>query len=28
VAPTLDDRREILMTLMRLRAAGPDGGVA
>jgi Lon protease-like protein len=27
-APTLEDRRETLMTLMRMRAAGPEGGAA
>jgi Lon protease-like protein len=27
-APTIDDRRETLLTLMRMRAVGPDGGVA
>jgi Lon protease-like protein len=27
-APTLEDRANTLLTLMRLRAAGPDGGVA
>ena len=27
-APTLEARREALMTLMRLRAAGPEGGAA
>jgi Lon protease-like protein len=27
-APTLVERSETLMTLMRLRAAGPDGGAA